>query len=117
MNQHHHPPNQGAEAPPMDGGTSVLVNVGGDAGALVLYADVSRNGLEVYLESISDPMFRTHVWVLPRPGGKEVVYAAVFPSLTEGDYVVLEPDGSPGRRVKVTGGEVAESRWTPPGED
>lgn len=100
----------------MDAGASVLVNVGGDVGALVLYAEASRSGLEVYLKSTSEPLFRTHVWVLPRPSGAGVVYAAVFPSLTEGEYLVFEPDGSPGRTVEVNGGEVAESRWAPLGD-
>lgn len=89
-----------------------MINVGGEIGALVLNSASVRSGLEVQIESLSDPTFHTHVYVLPRQIEDQVTYAAVFPSLLAGDYLVREPDGTEGRRVRVVGGEVTQEGWT-----
>jgi hypothetical protein len=89
----------------------VLLDVGEHTGALVLRAPVERAGLEVEIYPASDSSQRTHVWVLPRAGRDGTVYAAVFPSLPAGEYLVLEPDGSVATNVTVPANQVTNARW------
>ncbi len=77
----------------------------------MLRAPAHREGLEVEIHPPSDPSQRTHVWVLPRVGRDGTVYAAVFPSLPAGDYVVLEPDGSAATTVAVPPNQVTSTTW------
>lgn len=91
--------------------TAVAVDVGDGRGALVLRAPIERAGLEVEIHPVGEARSRTHVWVLARAVDGRLAYAAVFPSLDEGRYVVLEPDGSPSCEVEVASGEVAFAYW------
>jgi len=74
-------------------------------------APAEREGQEVEIHPTSDPSQRTHVWVLPRAGRDGTVYAAVFPSLPTGDYVVLEPDGSVATTVAIAPNRVTNATW------
>jgi hypothetical protein len=76
-----------------------------------LTAPAERAGLEVEINPVRDPSQRTHVWVLPRAGRDETVYAAVFPSLPAGDYSVWDPDGSVATTVSVPANRVTKARW------
>jgi len=90
---------------------AVMLDIGEDAGALVLDAGPDREGLEVEVLRDGAATDRRHVYVLRRelPGGRR--YAAVFPSLPPGRYVVLDVDGSPGPAVTVEAGRVARGWW------
>ncbi len=77
----------------------------------MLKASAEREGLEVEIHPASDPLQRRHVWVLPRAGRDGTVYAAVFPSLPAGDYVVLEPDGSVAATVAIAPNYVTNASW------
>jgi hypothetical protein len=111
---HEHEHEHRVEArPPTVPSQSVLVDVGELAGALVLSSTAEREGIEVEIHPASDPAARTHVWVLPRRGpGGVTVYAAVFPSLVPGDYVVLAQEGESGRTVQVPANRVTFDTWT-----
>jgi hypothetical protein len=89
-----------------------MVDIGDDAGALILHAEPDREGLEVQIHPVGDASAHCHVYVLRRdlPGGPR--YAAVFPSLSPGDYVVTSLDGSPGPIVTVEAGQVARGQWS-----
>jgi hypothetical protein len=88
------------------------VDIGYGVGALILYADAEREGLEVEIYPVGDSSLRQHVWVLPRSVASGTVFAAVFPSLPEGRYAVCdEKGGAPGKDVEVRGGTVTEDRW------
>ncbi len=88
-----------------------MVDVGERRGALVLRAPAESEGLEVEIHPVSDPTRRTHVWVLPRGARGVTVYAAVFPSLPDGEYAVLEPDGSTRMVVSVPPNQVTSASW------
>ena len=90
---------------------AVMVDVGGDRGALVLRAAPEREGLEVEIHPAGCPAERTHVWVLPREIAGGVAFAAVFPSLPEGEYEVLSPSGTPAGSVTVVAGQVSFAAW------
>ncbi len=96
---------------PTDPSRAVMVDVGEHRGALVLTAPAEREGFEVEIHPASDASRHTHVWVLPRMGQGATVYAAVFPSLPDGDYAVLKPDGSTGMIVSVPANRVTSATW------
>jgi hypothetical protein len=87
----------------------VLVEVGGDKGALVLYLDDGFRGQEVEISRAGSP-HRVHTGVLQRRTVAGPVLAAVFGSLAAGSYVVWRDRSTPAVTVVVTGGRVTE--WT-----
>ena len=93
-----------------DGGPVVL-DVGGDVGALVLLTDEELVGAELHISRYGEPDTGQHVAVHPRQLGGRVVHAAVYPDLTEGRYQLWAPDGTPAMTVVVAGGAVTEARW------
>jgi len=100
-----------AEPRPTQPSRGVVVDIGEDIGALVLYADAEREWLEPEIHPVEEPALRQHVWVLERIVGAGSVYAAVFPSLPEGRYGICSPDGSTAQEVEINGGKVTEARW------
>jgi hypothetical protein len=112
---HEHPHQHGAPTAeaqaPTEPSRAVLVDVGERTGALVLSAPAERQGVEVEIHPSGDPAARTHVWVLPRDGRDGTVYAAVFPSLPTGEYVVLDRDGSPASTLDVPANQVTFATW------
>jgi hypothetical protein len=91
---------------------AVMVDIGDGAGALILDAGPERDGLEVLIHPVGNAAAHCHVYVLRRdlPSGPR--WAAVFPSLAPGDYVVVGVDGSPGPIVTVEAGQVARGEWS-----
>lgn len=108
---------------------AVLLDIGGDVGALVVVTPAALAGVEVEARPVGPGRHRhdhdhdhrhghlEHVAVLPRPvpaGG--LVHSAVFPALPAGRYELYERPAGPVRlTVEVTGGAVTDAVW-PPGE-
>jgi len=92
-----------------DGG-SVVLELGGDVGAVVVRTDDALAGAELQIEGAdrSGTRYRTHAIARPRHMGGSTVFAAVFPSVPTGSYAVWHV---PGRRVDVVvaGGAVTEA--------
>ena len=98
----------GAENSGVRGG-DLMLDIGGDIGALLVYLPDSFAGTEVEIGySDSDEPF-THTGVHPR-GTSALKQTAVYPELKTGDYQLWHPtDGSRlGPVVHVEGGAVAE---------
>ncbi|HEY7859709.1 MAG TPA: hypothetical protein VIC82_14530 [Candidatus Nanopelagicales bacterium] len=93
-----------------DGGPIVL-DLGGDVGALVLHTGSEQVGLELEISPIDHPNDRQHVAVHPRNLGDRVVYAAVYPDLVQGDYHIWSPLGDPALAVAITGGRITQADW------
>lgn len=93
-----------------DGGPVVL-DVGGEIGALVLHATASHVGDEIEISPVKAPDRRTHVAVHPRDVDGRTVYAAVYPELLEDTYQLWSPTGEPVLEVSVAGGRVVEATW------
>ncbi len=93
-----------------DGGPVVL-DVGGEFGALVLLAAPEAAGEEIEISRLDEPSYRTHVAVHPRHLGGGVVHAAVYPDLREGDYLLWGSTGDAVLSVTVPGGRVVEAVW------
>jgi hypothetical protein len=90
---------------------SVLVDIGGDVGALVILTPPDLHGTEIELSPVDHGDRRTHVAVRERRGPGATLHAAVFPSLAAGVYTVWDPASRPVTQVTVTGGQVAQLSW------
>jgi len=95
---------------PLDGPGAldgVMLDIGGDTGALVVLVDPPLDGSEIEAVGVAG---HTHAQVHRRRSavGHDVC-AAVFVSLERGRYVVELPGGRPGGTIEVVGGRVATS--------
>ncbi len=115
---------------PYAGQGPVLLDIGGDVGAVVVHLAAHWEGAEVeYEREDGSPLgtdahththahlhphehrpesgHRPHVAVVGRPAAGGVAYTAVLPDLVAGRYRLTLPDGSP-LDVEVVGGAVTE---------
>jgi hypothetical protein len=97
-------------------GTSVLLDIGGDIGALVVTMPREMVGTEVEIRPVgvttSGPEHHPHVAVVQRPLGARLVPSLVYPDLREGDYeLYVKGTDLVELRVSVDGGMVAEAEW------
>jgi ABC-type Zn2+ transport system substrate-binding protein/surface adhesin len=100
-----HPGAHEAGLPPQGG--PVVVDIGGDVGALIVRLDRALLGSELHLRQ--DGWTHTvHTGVWDRPLGADMVTVAVYPALVEGTYEILGRDGAVRRVVGIEGGQVAE---------
>jgi hypothetical protein len=116
--------------PSYDG--TVMLDIGGDRGALIIMTGPDLHLAEIELSPVGDERahtpvqphdhgdghahthahpHRTHVAVRERRGPTGIRYAAIYPSLTEGEYTVWDLDGTPRDTVRITGGEVTQFDW------
>jgi hypothetical protein len=103
------------EAPFVDNGPtngppdSLVLDIGGDVGALVLYADQSCLGQEVDLTPLGAPR-SNHLHTLIRrrraPVGEMIV--GVYPEVPAGTHTIWGLDGEEVGTVVVKGGEVTQ---------
>jgi hypothetical protein len=90
---------------------TVVADIGGDIGALVLYTAPEMSGVEIDIEPVGHPERRSHVAVRERRLATGSVYAAFYPSLVAGDYTLLMPAPDGPRPVTIAGGSVTEVAW------
>ncbi len=86
---------------------TVVADIGGDRGALVLYTPASLVGAEIEISPV-DGGAKTHVAVRERLVGETCLYAAFYPSLSAGSYVVWTLDSRPAGTITIVAEEVAE---------
>ncbi|MBV8195840.1 MAG: phospholipase [Candidatus Dormibacteraeota bacterium] len=85
----------------------VVLDVGGDLGALVVHTDRRLLGDEIEIEFDGSER-RTHVAVLERRTAGGITCAAVFSRLPEGRYLLVARNPTRRLPVQIVGGEVAE---------
>ena len=102
---HHHGP-----LPPSTEG-SVVMEVGGDIGAVVVYTPDALAGLEIELALRGDDHQFVHTEVRERQLPDGTIYAGVFPAVPSGEYTLLPVAALPALDVDVEGGYVAELSW------
>jgi hypothetical protein len=90
---------------------AVVLDIGGDVGALIVYSDPEELDLQIEISPDGHDADRSHQHVLERPLGGRTVHAAVFDRLTEGTYTLWTHGSARQRQVRVTGGAVAELDW------
>lgn len=121
---------------PFAGQGAVLLDIGGDIGALVVTMPADMEGVEVEIRPASASLrsvpdhdhahnhddhehghshggeHRQHVAVVNRPVQDKIVPSLVFPDLVEGRYLLsLKGEDEVVLEVAVTGGEVTTADW------
>jgi hypothetical protein len=87
---------------------SVVLDIGGDIGALVLRVPRALLGDEIELHPDDAGVARVHSAVRERKTTAGEVYAAVYPQLTAGEYLI----SGTRQRVSISGGQVTEVELT-----
>lgn len=109
------------EENPHAGDGPVVLDIGGDVGALVVTMPAELAGSEVEIGPRGDGgraagrrghEHRPHVAVVARPVAGGLVHSLVFGELVEGDYELYRrPDGPVELTASVVGGRVTEAAW------
>ncbi len=102
-------------SPGPSGPGSVVLDIGGDVGALIIITPARMAGEEIHISPLDDPAGRTHALVRKRRMGPASCHAAVYPALPAGDYTIWRHAGSPAGTVRIDGGAAASYRWAEPG--
>lgn len=104
-----------AEALPEPSGPgSVILDIGGEVGAAAIYVAPTLAEVEIEIRSVRDEWAGVHVAVRERPLPDGSVWAALFPSLPEGDYEIRVRRGEPGAptaQIAIVGGRVTTFEW------
>jgi len=101
------------------GNGPVVLDIGGEIGALIVTMPAALAGAEVEACPIAGAAFEAysgghlpHVAVLARPDGSTTRYAAVFAELQDGEYQLhLRPDGPACLTAVVHGAQVTTAVW------
>jgi len=92
---------------------SVVLDIGGSIGALILQADQARLGEEIEISRVAPegepPAPRTHSMVRERRTDPPS-YDAVYPDLHAGQYTIWADPTTPAGSITITGGQI--SRFT-----
>lgn len=96
---------------------SVVLDIGGEIGALILHADAAQLGREIEISPVprgdaaredgAEAPVRTHSMVRERRTDPPS-YDAVYPDLREGEYTVWHDGETPAGTVTVVGGRISE---------
>ena len=100
---------------------AVLLDIGGDIGALVVTMPARLEGTEIEIRPTRQPgahrddhPHHPHVAVLARPAAGRSVHSAVFPELTAGNYELYQrPVGPVLLNVTIRGGHITHATWPP----
>jgi hypothetical protein len=87
---------------------NVVLELGEELGALVVYADAALLHEEIEISPAVDDARRSHKDVLERLVNGRSIHAAVFDRLERGAYTLWHRGEPIARRVAVAGGRVAE---------
>lgn len=93
--------------PPSGQGTVVL-DIGGDVGALVVHTTDLLDGVEIEIARQGERQAFVHTEVRERRLPEGSVWAGVFPAIAVGDYRLLGLNGSADRDITITSGRVTE---------
>jgi hypothetical protein len=107
-------PSAPGEAPFVDQGPSdipesLILDIGDDVGALILYADESCLGQEIDITQAGQPQsHHTHTMIRRRRAVEREFVAGIYSELQAGTYTLWGLDGQPMADVKIDGGRVTE---------
>ena len=84
-----------------------MLDIGDGVGALIVYTTGDLDGREIEVSQLGATA-RIHTVVHARDLDGRTIYAGVFPSLPEGDYILWSDDPTRNRTVTIASGVVAE---------
>jgi hypothetical protein len=91
---------------------TVVLELGAEIGALILYTPADLDGEEIEISRDDDPgARRTHSQVRQRHMATVTRYAAVYPGLQAGPYTIWRDEHSPAAAVTIIGGRVTSCHW------
>ena len=90
----------------------VVLDIGGDIGALIVHTDAGMIGVEVEISASGQDDRRTHKDVLERELNGRPAYTAVFDKIRQGTYTLWVDDVACERDVVVSGGAISELDWS-----
>ena len=101
---------------PFAGQGAVLLDIGGDVGAVVVTMPAELLGTEVEIRPVGQAEgghpHHPHVAVVNRPAGGTLIPSLVFPELLEGRYELHERGTSAASQtLDVRGGKVTTVAW------
>ena len=98
---------------PFAGQGAVLLDIGGDVGAVVVTTPADMVGVEVEIRAVgAHRHHHPHVAVVNRPVAGTVVPSLVYAEVVQGRYELAVKDTDDVRlTVEVTGGSVATAEW------
>jgi hypothetical protein len=105
MHDHHHHTVDASET------ASVVLRLGADTGALVLYVSAAELGREIEISRNGTGDRRTHAAVRERRLADHSVYGVVYDGLTAGEYTVWADETTPAGTATVNGAHVTEVLW------
>jgi hypothetical protein len=95
--------------------SAVVLDIGGDIGALVLYTGAEDDAAEIDISPGTDPAApRSHNQVHPRRAPAGTIYSAVYPALTTGEYTLWRDEHTPEATITIRGGQITEHRLSAP---
>lgn len=98
-------------APTSQGPEFVVLDIGGEIGAFLLYTDEEYVGAEIDLTPAGTPRSHDiHTTIRRRCSPEGELIVGVYPQLLAGDYTVWGLGDLPTARIAVTGGQVSELR-------
>jgi hypothetical protein len=89
----------------------VVLDIGGDVGALIVHTDADLHGTEVEISPTGEDDRRAHKDVLERSIDGRSAYTAVFYELAEGTYTLWSQGEALARDVAITGAAIVEVDW------
>jgi hypothetical protein len=93
----------------------IVLDIGGDVGALIVHADPDQHDLQIEIcRSGEEDGKREHQHVLERPMPGQTMYAAVFGGLRAGSYSLLTHGSIRERDVVIRGSAVTTLDWRAP---
>jgi hypothetical protein len=91
---------------------NVVLDIGADTGALILHTPAEMLGREIDVTPASAPgAHGTHSLVRERRVSGTTSYAAVYPALPIGDYIIWDDRATPVGAVTIAGGQVTRHHW------
>jgi hypothetical protein len=90
----------------------VVLDIGEDAGALIIHTDPEMHGVEVEISPAREDSRRSHKEVLQRAINGRPAFTAVFDGLSAGSYTLWVAGEPRARGVRIVGGQITELDWS-----
>ena len=91
---------------------TVVMELGADTGALILYTPADLDGAEIEVSRHGDLLGRrTHSQVRQRHVASITKYAAVYSHLAAGEYTIWRDADQAATTVTIAGGQITSCHW------